>query len=219
MQTHEPEAVLVQQKQQEPVLGKPQCAPLKLCGRRVVNIVDFLDQIKDLDQHSPFGCTFANMEVISEKRLGLKSIFIFQCNMCGLSKSVLSEKSYDNLMDVNTAGVCGTVTTGGGHAQMEEFLSVLEIPPMSHVTFRKYEKKVSEGWEATAAAEMEEAAMEEARLARELDQVDKDGVPLITVVADGAWCKRSYRTNYSSLSGVVSVLVIIVHGKTRKILN
>jgi len=26
---------------------------------------------------------------------------------------------------------------------------------------------------------------------------------MITVVADGSWCKRSYKTKYDSLSGVV----------------
>lgn len=34
--------------------------------------------------------------------------------------------------------------------------------------------------------------------------VDADGIPCITVVADGQWSKRSYRTKYDALSGVVS---------------
>lgn len=49
-----------------------------------------------------------------------------------------------------------------------------------------------------------EAAKEEARLAIEHGDVNKNGVPMITVVADGAWSKRSYRSNYNALSGVVS---------------
>lgn len=197
---------------QELVTGttqQPSRDPLKLTGRRIVNIVDFFQQIKDLDKHSPVGCTFSNMEVISETRQGLRSAFVFRCEMCHLKTTVWSETPRNNIMDVNTAGVCGTFTTGGGHAQMEEFLRVLDIPPMGQGTYKKYEEKVSEGWAAAAAAEMEEAAAEESRLAREHGEVDKDGVPLITVVADGAWCKRSYRTNYSSLSGVVSVIHIL----------
>ncbi|KAJ8886865.1 hypothetical protein PR048_013077 [Dryococelus australis] len=39
---------------------------------------------------------------------------------------------------------------------------------------------------------MEEAAGEEARLAKEAE-VDKDGNPLITVFADGGMAKRSYK--------------------------
>lgn len=35
--------------------------------------------------------------------------------------------------------------------------------------------------------------------------VNENGVSMITVIADGAWSKRSYRTNYNALSGVVSM--------------
>lgn len=31
------------------------------------------------------------------------------------------------------------------------------------------------------------------------------GTPMCTVIADGAWSKRSYKTNYSARSGMVSV--------------
>lgn len=50
------------------------------------------------------------------------------------------------------------------------------------------------------------AGKEEGRLAVERGDVDQDGRPKIAVVADGAWSKRSYRTNYNALSGVVSVI-------------
>ncbi len=33
---------------------------------------------------------------------------------------------------------------------------------------------------------------------------DDDGVPMCTVIADGQWSKRSYKTKYDALSGVVS---------------
>lgn len=184
---------------------------LPLSGRRIINISDFLDQLKLLDNHgSAFGCKFYNLQVVSERRLGLRSVFVFECSMCKYKATVCSEIKNDHKMDVNTGAVCGTITTGGGHAQLEEFLGVLDIPPMSQKTFKLYEEKVSKGWAATAAAEMEQAAAEEARLAVEHGEVDKDGTPLITVVADGAWCKRSYRTNYSAASGVVSITIHIL---------
>jgi len=34
--------------------------------------------------------------------------------------------------------------------------------------------------------------------------VDVDGIPMISVVNDGQWSKRSYRTKYDALSGAVS---------------
>lgn len=63
---------------------------------------------------------------------------------------------------------------------------------------------MSDAWEATALKEMEIAASEEKKLAIQRGDVDSEGIPLITVIVDGSWAKRSYRTNYASLSGTVS---------------
>ncbi|KAK4885234.1 hypothetical protein RN001_001505 [Aquatica leii] len=38
--------------------------------------------------------------------------------------------------------------------------------------------------------------------------INPDGIPIISSTVDGAWSKRSYRTNYSALSGVVSILLV-----------
>lgn len=56
---------------------------------------------------------------------------------------------------------------------------------------------------------MEMAGKEEARLAVEENNVNENGIPLITVVADGTWSKRSYKSNYNALSGVVSIIIIL----------
>lgn len=50
------------------------------------------------------------------------------------------------------------------------------------------------------------ASIEEKRLAIESGDIDSDGVPLLTVICDGSWGKRSYRTMYNSSSGTVSKL-------------
>lgn len=176
-----------------------------ITGRRIVNIKDFLCQLKEIGNHGPLGCTLDNMTLVGEKRVGLKSCFVFICNFCNVKKTVWSERSDKDKMDVNTCAVSGTVSTGGGHYQLEETLSTMDIPPISDKTFRKYEAKLTKGWMDAATDEMRKAAEEEARHAVEAGDVDKDGTPLITVVADGSWAKRSYRNNYSSLSGVVSV--------------
>ncbi|KAF2896350.1 hypothetical protein ILUMI_09813, partial [Ignelater luminosus] len=54
--------------------------------------------------------------------------------------------------------------------------------------------------------EMEAAAKKETEFAIENGNVDKNGVPCITVVADGCWSKRSYRTNYNALSGAGAIV-------------
>jgi len=49
------------------------------------------------------------------------------------------------------------------------------------------------------------ASIEERELALEAGEVDENGIPMCTVVADGQWCKRSYKTMYNALSGVVRI--------------
>lgn len=55
---------------------------------------------------------------------------------------------------------------------------------------------------------MIKAGKEEESLAIEIGDVDQRGRPKIAVIADGAWSKRSYKTNYNALSGVVRNIVI-----------
>lgn len=53
---------------------------------------------------------------------------------------------------------------------------------------------------------MKNAAKEEADLAIQRGDVDENYIPLLTVVADGCWSKRSYRTQYNGLSGVAAIV-------------
>lgn len=52
------------------------------------------------------------------------------------------------------------------------------------------------------------------KMALENNEIDSQGRPMITVIADGAWSKRSYKSNYSSKSGVAA----IVGYRTKKLL-
>ncbi|KAJ8867678.1 hypothetical protein PR048_031481 [Dryococelus australis] len=122
--------------------------------------------------------------------------------MCNVDMPVWSAKDPEK-MDVNTAAVSGTISSGGRHAQLEEGFSALDVPVLSSKTFHKYHNIVCEAWEATALEEMQTAALEEARLAKGKAEVDSDGIPTIKVVAGGCWSKCSYRTNYTALSRVV----------------
>lgn len=59
---------------------------------------------------------------------------------------------------------------------------------------------------------MEEAAKEEYELAIQNGDVDENGVPMIVVVADACWSKRSYKKNYNALSGAA----VIIGYRTKK---
>ncbi|KAJ8871632.1 hypothetical protein PR048_027959 [Dryococelus australis] len=115
------------------------------------------------------------MIIVREKRYGQRSCFIFKCKMCNVRE-----------MDADRGAVCGTTSTGGGRAQLEEMTSAMNIPTTSAKTFRRYHDDVCDGWEATALNEMKLAAEEEeeARLDVAAGDVDVNGVPVTTVIAD-----------------------------------
>lgn len=171
-------------------------------GRRIVDINFFIEKIQALNNHSNFGCTFADMYLISEDKSGFKSGFKFKCKMCNIEQ-ILWNEDISEKQNINTDVVTGIMSIGCGYSNMEELFSILNIPSMCNNTFIKEHERVSKAWEETALIEMEAAANEEKKLAIERGDVGNDGVPLLTVVVDGSWAKRSYRTNYSSLSGVV----------------
>lgn len=43
----------------------------------------------------------------------------------------------------------------------------------------------------------------------ESDEIDVNGTPLCSVIADGQWSKRSYKFKYNALSGTVQQYFII----------
>lgn len=141
------------------------------------------------------------MTLIGERKLGFKSIFIFQCRMCNIKKNVSSEN--ENLMAINTSAVDGMMSIGCGFSQLQEIMSAMELTTMTQKTYQNEHARICKEYEAAAIKAMNDAAKEEAELALKAGEVDVDGMQLITVVADGSWCKRSYRTMYNSPSGMV----------------
>lgn len=111
-----------------------------------------------------------------------------------------------NNEEINCQAVQGTIGIGIGYRNAQELFSVLDIPFMPRKVYERSHSIVSNQWQKTAAALMRAAAKEEARYAIEQGSIDTDGVPLINVVADGCWSKRSYKTNYSALSGAAAIV-------------
>jgi len=92
---------------------------------------------------------------------------------------------------------------GIGYSQVNEFCAGIEIPSMASKSYICIENILQKEIKNTAWLEMQKAGEEEKKIALDLGNVDTDGVPLITVVADGQWSKRSYKTKYDAFSGVV----------------
>lgn len=184
----------------------------EMSGRRVVDIFTFIRDIQnELCDHGPlFGCSFKDMDIVSEKRCGLQSTICFKCKMCGLKK-LIKTNNYESsgAINVNEAAIVGTLSAGGGYSHLSQICSGMEIPVMNFSSYRVYENKVTDNFEKVASIIMLNAAMEEKALAIQNGDIDKDGVPLLTVICDGSWGKRSYRTMYNSSSGTVSKIKII----------
>lgn len=180
-----------------------------LSGVRLVDISFFIKQLTEASNHNPtFGCTLSNMHVVREMYRGLSPFLVFKCRMCNIEIHVPTHDQGKDAseMNINTRAVAGIMSIGGGFSHLEEFSASIGLPCMSGKAYTKYHGQVCDGWEKAAALKMAEACAEEAEIAVERGEIDTDGVPILTVVADGCWSKRSYRTNYNALSGVAAIV-------------
>lgn len=185
-------------------------------GTRIVEMSYLLQKLKEVSQHNPaFGCSLVNLHVCKEVRKGLSSIIVCKCDMCLLEFHIPTSDPATDKMDVNTRAVAGIMSIGAGFTQLEDLCATIGIPCMSSKTYSRLHDTVCDGWENAAANEMQAANEEEAAIATAKGEVDEDGVPILTVVADGCWSKRSYRSGkHDALSGVAA----IVGFYTRKVL-
>lgn len=174
----------------------------ELTGRRMIDVKYLFEQLSSID-HSPFNCTFKDFKFISENRQGFCSSFKFDCKMCGAKVVLKSDRSGG---EINQHAVHGIVTSGNGFAQLDEFCAHVEIPCMSDKLFIKENIIFGDIIKDIALESMQQAGIEEKEIAIAKGHVDPDGIPYITVVVDGSWAKRSYRTNYNSLSGVSCII-------------
>jgi len=171
-------------------------------GRRLVDIGYMFKKIAQIN-HEPYGCNFSNLLLVEERKNGYFSEFLFTCNMCHKNEVIESENPNSTLMNVNTATVTAVVNSGQGFTQLETFSAIMNMPSMSNKLYQKLHEDVHKFTSETAWEAMSLAAEEEAKLAVANGDVREDGIPMITVIADGAWSKRSYKSNYNALSGVV----------------
>jgi len=175
----------------------------KLEGRRIVDLKHIFQSLQSI-HHLGFDCSFKDLEFVKENRKGYYSTFQFICKVCGLKEQIHSENVKGDNININMAIVSATVNAGQGYSQLEEFSATLNMPNMSNRLYQELHTEMFMHVHDIAWKEMESAGLEEKRLAIENGDLDPKGRPKIAVIADGAWSKRSYKTNYNALSGVVS---------------
>ncbi|XP_029348145.1 uncharacterized protein LOC100575276 isoform X2 [Acyrthosiphon pisum] len=184
-------------------------------GRRIVDMSHVFYQIQNSKQHTPgLGCSFMDVDFISESTKGFECSWKFQCRMCNMKTVITSEKRDPEIIPINKAVVNGTIAIGIGFTQLAELTASIDIPCMTAKIYLKYNTIVGADIKSSAWDEMRLAGMEEKRLALELGDIDEDGTPMCPVIADGQWSKRSYKTKYDALSGAAT----IIGYRTKKIL-
>lgn len=171
---------------------------------RFVDIEYLFEAIKQIE-HKPFGCTFKDLTLKKEIKNGFLSEFVFQCNICNKMEYISNENRNSMSMSINSAIVSATLCTGLGYSQLDMISAILNMHNMSNPVYQKIHNEILKHTTEVALDAMKEAGKEEAKLALEDNSVTDDGIPLITVVADGTWSKRSYKTNYNALSCAVSI--------------
>ncbi|XP_022908270.2 uncharacterized protein [Onthophagus taurus] len=144
----------------------------------------------------------------------IESIFTIKCQMCGMESEVHTNGNKDEL-NVNTSAVIGIVSIGAGYSQLKDFFSMLNIPNMTQRRYNNIHTNLLEVVETVVSKQLKDAGEEEVAIAKGKGDVDDHGVALVSVVSDGAWSKRSYRTNYNAASGVG----VIIGEATKKILH
>ncbi|CAH1108130.1 unnamed protein product, partial [Psylliodes chrysocephalus] len=182
----------------------------KICleGLRIVDAQYLIQQVLNLPHHGLFHCSGDNVKIVKEFKKGLLSKFLLHCNICEETFSINSENPQSKTLRINALAVKGAISIGIGSSQLSE------LPPILERMYRNIQNDLGDYYHKAAWSSMIEAGQEKATLAKENGEVDKNGYPLITVVADGSWAKRSYKTNYSSNLGAGA----IIGYRTKKIL-
>lgn len=176
-----------------------------ISGRRIVDIMNFFNQITCFPHLEIFSCNNEHLKIVKEIREGFHSKFIVQCMCCMEIKHISSDNEEATTMNINQAVVLGTLSTGGGYAQVREQFGYCNIPVFSKKLYSRAESQLAEAIHEIAWEVLEVAGEKEKEIAIAKGHVDPDGTPFISVIADGAWSKRSYKVNYDAASGVVSI--------------
>ncbi|CAN7985916.1 unnamed protein product [Ixodes hexagonus] len=192
-----------------------------ISGRMIISPAHFIQAIRDLDRHDCSSSVAGKFVYKSERQVGLWSEFKFSCDECHQVKTVTTDPIVEptplkdkSELGVNDSAVWAFTSIGSGYANLDEVLSVLEIPSMSKGAYCRREESLGKRWEELLYDDMVQAGKEEKRLAEEAGHICEDGTPYITVVVDGGWSHRSHGHRYSANSG----LAVIIGARTKKLL-
>ncbi|CAG4936655.1 unnamed protein product [Colias eurytheme] len=178
----------------------------KKINRRIIDVTHFLHELKRISNHGPLGCGFTELDLVAETQIGLQSKFTFKCRLCNQKFVINGDNSSENYLNINMCAVAGTVAIGAGRSQLDELMSAINLPSLSEKIYSENHELISRKWQDVLLESMNQAAEREKQFAICNGRVNKDGIPIIDVIADGCWSKRSYKKNYNALSGAAAII-------------
>lgn len=120
-----------------------------ILGRRIISPAHFIQAIRDLDRHDCSSSVAGKFVYKSERQVGLWSEFKFSCDECHQVKTVTTDPIVEptplkdkSELGVNDSAVWAFTSIGSGYANLDEVLSVLEIPSMSKGAYCRREESL-----------------------------------------------------------------------------
>lgn len=107
--------------------------------------------------------------------------------MCQKFETVTTDKKSDYQQSINKSIVTAVLNTGIGCNQWDQFSVFQNMPNKCNRLYQKLHGNISQCTEAIVFESMIEAGKEEANLVIENRDINLNGIPVITIIADGAW--------------------------------
>ncbi|CAG9812865.1 unnamed protein product [Phaedon cochleariae] len=177
-----------------------------ISGRRIIDISHFITEVRRLENHVCNVKPTGYLSFDREQKIGLHSKLFFKCAACGHSTSITTNKPDKSEPNANFLASWGALASGKGHFFLEEYLSLLDIPPLTKPTFLKYQQELGDSWNECLIDSIQAAGAEEYKFAVESNNMAERNIGQCTVVVDGGWSHRSYGHRYTSKSGVACII-------------
>ncbi|XP_071168369.1 uncharacterized protein [Mytilus edulis] len=177
-------------------------------GRRVIELGVLADNL----DCKLCGLPLHLKHAVKINECGLGSILKIMCmnRNCNHLNNVPTGKRHGRIWDINSKVALAAIHIGLGEHQLNAFLSILNMPTVSHKMFDQRSKEVGEVLESLAEESMVEWTEKEKTLTKECG-----GDENITVCVDAGWQKRGSGRAYDSLTGHCSM----IGSKSRKIIG
>ena len=143
-------------------------------------------------------------------RAGLACIIEGKCLKCNAtftipSSSRITTSTGKKFWTVNVGAVLVRMATGGGASRLQQVMGSVGVASVSQQTFTATERFITEQVKRQLSQTMLDAGKEEWKYAESSGEYFQ-GVPVITVIADGGWLKRSHKHSYHAKSGVAVII-------------